>query len=712
MPETLKGRVSLADFQRDEDTFPDAALYAVSREGKVLHKAAIGKKGEFEIPDRVLEKAHRIYAGPDAEDFASVDTSRLASFRPRDFRELVLADGVLDIARRAWLRWLERRVCASGNVRHCFPYPWLVRELVLEAQPRLAIQAERNPEPSIPQAFLRAEEPRVASFDPGIFESLQLAHRCRTVCFGQVEVYRRVCCCRPILVHDPRIPGLLDGLQEWPEIPIPDDGDPPPLDELHFVVRGAIDERRRNAAQDLAALRRLSPQAQADYINVRPWLRCIGSCGRPVKVGQGAIHPDGTFNVCWNEPWILLAPFCHWEYAFVVKQVIDDEVVTIYDGLSANKWFRSRQDVELVSYHRRALACDDGGLEDDGTRHALLLRIGHRTDAHHLETPVPSGAESVQAPFGGFTEAQDWGLSVGYPYSASYANWGGTLGLYFFFSKGLRDLGIEKYRVRVVRANADGTPTGAPVTLDRPITWRRAQFGQSPPTEPFPLGPTGGLYTIPYWDDGPWIPGEFHAYLDTTDFANDRYMVLLDLFDGAGNRVTPDGGGGGGPQFVFKRWVSEAIRTDHAFDSMPYLFWWDNRRSTADIVDLRKNGLPSAEECQFIEGPGGTQISIGYRAFHPQERFQLHHNLSWYRGLSGTGGHFVLQNPNNVGVAGAEPSPPLSINHLLTHGGGMSSKCSFGLRLRTHVRTFDGTSTLNGLEGTDQGAFALENTSP
>lgn len=166
------------------------------------------------------------------------------------------------------------------------------------------------------------------------------------------------------------------------------------------------------------------------------------------------------------------------------------------------------------------------------------------------------------------------------------------------------------------------------------------------------------------------------------------------------------------PQIVFKRWVSEAVRTDHAFDSMPHLFWWDNRRSAADIVDLRKNGLPSAEECQFIEGPGGTQISIGYRAFHPQERFQLHHNLSWYRGLSGTGGSFVSQNPNNVGVAGAEPSPPLSVNHLLTHGGGMSSKCSFGLRLRTHVRTFDGTSTLNGLEGTDQGAFALENTSP
>lgn len=150
------------------------------------------------------------------------------------------------------------------------------------------------------------------------------------------------------------------------------------------------------------------------------------------------------------------------------------------------------------------------------------------------------------------------------------------------------------------------------------------------------------------------------------------------------------------------------MRTDHAFDSMPYLFWRDNRRSTADIVDLRKNGLPSAEECQFIEGPGGTQISIGYRAFHPQERFQLHHNLRWFRGLSGTGGYFVLQNPNNVGVAGAEPSPPLSINHLLTHGGGMSSKCSFGLWLRTRVRTFDGSDTLYGLEGTDQGAFALE----
>jgi hypothetical protein len=39
--------------------------------------------------------------------------------------------------------------------------------------------------------------------------------RCYPVCLGTVTVFRRTCCCWPLVIDDPRIPGLIRDLGRW-----------------------------------------------------------------------------------------------------------------------------------------------------------------------------------------------------------------------------------------------------------------------------------------------------------------------------------------------------------------------------------------------------------------------------------------------------------------------------------------------------------------
>jgi hypothetical protein len=144
-------------------------------------------------------------------------------------------------------------------------------------------------------------------------------------------------------------------------------------------------------------------------------------------------------------------------------------------------------------------------------------------------------------------------------------------------------------------------------------------------------------------------------------------------------------------------------------DAMPHLFWWDNRRSEAQITGIQGGANTGTAQCLFLEGPGNTPIRIQYRAYHPDERFQHSHVLHWWRGLGGSVQSWPLGTPaDNVGQPPQPPgqSDPRTIDELL----GPESACSFGLRLRTHVKTFNGSSTLDGLEDQDQAAFALSKT--
>lgn len=702
MPEDLKGKLSLSGFQPEQDTQPSAAIFAVDRQGEVIHRVQVAEDGSFELPARILKKSDRILVGPDVEDLRSIERDRLSVFRTEHARRLVAETGTLSIARQRWHSWFGVTRCADGSVRHCFPYPWLIRDLVAQTVALPEVQARRLT--SAPRASL-TEGGRLAQV--ATLALPYLPYRCRPVCEGLVEVYRRVCCCRPWVVYDPRFDALLERLEELvplpPRPPLPD---PPPFEELPFLRGGAIDPIALNARRDLDTLKRLSPQERLAYVQQRPYLHCFRSCFPATQVGQGFIQPDGTFNVCWKEPLILLLPGCRFEYAFVVKQVVNGQEVTIYDGPGANQWFDDPEGVLLTSYHPKAVDCDDSDLDDDGTRFAVLERIGD-TDSYNLDSPLPTSPTSVGAP------GVNGGLAFPVPGPATgllqNRNWGGTLPLYFFFSESLAGV-ATRYRVSVAPANPDGTAAAAPVPLADPVTWLRYEIPAPATitTVAVPLGPdANGTFQIPYFALGPWVGGRYHAYLDTTGFTQGRYLVILELFDNAGNLVTPTGSGN---QFTFRRWVAQnAPLVAVTEDAMPHIFWWDNRVSVAEIEGVQGGSNAGTPQCLFLEGSGATPIRVSYRAYHPEERFQLRHNLYWWRGLGGGLQSWPVPAPSaNVGQPPMAPglSDPRTIDQLL----GPESACSFGLRLRTHVKTFNGSGTLDGLEGEDQAAFALSKT--
>jgi hypothetical protein len=143
------------------------------------------------------------------------------------------------------------------------------------------------------------------------------------------------------------------------------------------------------------------------------------------------------------------------------------------------------------------------------------------------------------------------------------------------------------------------------------------------------------------------------------------------------------------------------------------MLWWDNRPAEAVIVDLRVGGSPSTSQCQFLEGPGSQTFSVGYRAYHPQEIFLLHHSLWWRRGLGGPLDYLVSASPSNAGYPPAGPlavSPAHTFIHLLTlpplPASGAPTRCTFSLHLRSYVKTTDGEGSLD-FGDYDYGSFAM-----
>ena len=461
MANPLKGTLSLADFRPDEDTRPKVAVFALDARGKVIERADVDERGRFELPGAAADKAARVVVGPADADLDTIPREQLATFRPATLRAVLDEGGVLDVSRANWLTWLNRRRCVSGSVRHCTPYPWVITDFLRHALEPATL--------ATPVTALRPAPARTTLIDPTRFQPTLdptlILRRCEPVCEGVVEVYERTCCCTPWIIRDPRIEELIarlkDLVRELP--PRPPRPDPPPIRELSFLKSGTVDPLRLNAARDLDALQKLEPAAQIEYINARPYLLCFRRCGEARKVAQGFLQPNGEFTICWLTPLVLLRLGCHLEYAFVVKQVIDGHEVTIYDGLAAGRWFHADDAIELVSYHPDAIGCDRPGIDDDGTKFAVLERIGD-TDSYHLDSPLPTGEHSVGMP------GPNGGLA--FPVAGDAAgqyrnrNWGGTLPLYFFFSESLKTV-ATRYRVSVVAANPNGTAAGTPQPLYR-----------------------------------------------------------------------------------------------------------------------------------------------------------------------------------------------------------------------------------------------------
>ena len=723
-----KARLRLQGMPADQEPGP-IEVAAFDRQGKRIAKSVVSGDGGFTISANALKKAHRIKIGPGGDDAQGAPASAFLTYRAVDFAA-VLDHGVIDIAEGIWTPWFPFVRCVSGSVLRCRRSWWWYQDLHLAALQTTRVGA-------IASSSVR--EATIAGISTGnrlipgldIDDLIRWPVRCTKICLGTVEVYRRVCCCEPWVIFDPRLHELIEELEEIvgglppiPDGPVPPGPgpDPLPIRDAYFPG-GAMDERALRAKQDLHALRTLSPGAIAEYVNVRPYLVCRRySCSTPVKVAEGTIGPDGRFNICWRSFPTLLRPGCHEEFAYKVKQKFGPFTITIYDGIAADQWYRANEEPVLRSFHPWAVACRDNG--GDGDAFVYLDVIGD-TGSEHLATPTADSAVSVTAPAANSGVVFPAGGPAGGV--GEDRNWGGTLKLQIMFSESMRTIGAKYYRVSVVEADGNGDPTGQRHTITdvRPWTKAVAVVG-GVDIVPVGLGPhTAGihndLFEIPF--DGAlgagedWEADQYHAYLDTNDSRwNDptvRHLLTIEVFDAAGGRLRPNGtpatglpGGETDAAFTFRRKYQAIGSTDMVpFGALTHMFWWDNRDVVATIEDLRMNGLTSSDVCQFLTGDSTSTFGIGYRAYHPEELFQRDHRITWKKGLSGGTGVLLPATHANMGVPPGPPaaSPTATFGVML----GSDSKCAFSVFLTTVNKRTDGDD-LGYSQRTDSAAFALD----
>lgn len=721
---------------KGDQEFPRVAVTAVSRDMKPLHVANVDDTGNFSLPNEVLKNAHRILIGPSEEAAETIDQSTVVRYRPTQFGELTRR-GALNIPARIWERWHFQILCVTGTVRLCRRPPWWYHEMLdLSVQPTVEI---RRVSSSLSRTALAIGE-RVGRFEPArsLDELLVLPFRCETICNGLVEVYRRTCCCRPWIIDDPRLTDVIRNLEvvvrKTPKIPpIPNPPDPPRDIQQFFFKNGSLDEFTLNAHRDLSALRTLSKTEVVEYVNARRYLFCGHfTCSKPVKVAQGNINPDGRFQICWIDFPRPLGPLCHEEYAYKVKQTIFGQPCTVYNGVAANIWFDRDDDARLTTYNEHAFACRDNG--EPGTGAFVYLDLIGSTESFHLKTPDSTGWDSVAAPEyndGLAFPADDPADAIG---ANLDRNWGGTLNLNYMFSEDMASVGARYYRISVTAADENGDPIGERHYLTEGLSWKKAVLTPSGvdivPVNmgPFTRGTEGNLFSIPYDAENDWNAGQFHGRINTNDpdwsDPTVRHLVTLEVFDEDGHRLRPTGAPAVGlpatelpADFTFRRRTQDEGSTDNVpFAALTHMFWWDNRSLEAEIVGLNRDGVESNSECQFLEGSASTNFGISYRAYHPNEMFQLSHSIRWRRGLGSFAdsvGFLLPSSSDNVGQPPADPgdSPTNTFGQML----GIASvparrKCAFTVFLNIGSKITDGGG-LNGQTRQDTAAFALEITS-
>lgn len=744
-------RLELVGFRKGEER-PGIVVQTLDRKNTVTHSQDVKEDGSFTIPADVLKGAHRVVVG--ATDDRGGVLEGASRFRASEFAE-VTKGGNLAIAEGIWGGWFFHWHCVSGSVRLCRRRPWWYEALIEAAITPSRFQAKFVAETETPGSrFGRLSTlPKIRGVSPSVNDLIIWPYRCHVVCLGTVEVYRRTCCCWPLVIDDWRIDDLIRDLEIIVER-LPKFPPPPPPDPLEtpFFKGGALNELVLNAPNDLRVLRSAPRDQAAQYINSRAYLiKRLCSCSTPAKVATGTINPDGTFNICWLGPIQFLRSNCYTEYSHVVKQTIGGSTTTIYDGVAAGAWFAAGEDALLTSYNASTFTCDETGT-GDGDAFVLLDLIGD-TESHDLTTPTSTGWDRVAAP------TNTSGLLFPNPGAFGHLrNLGGGLELTLRFSEGMKDpaVGAHYYRVSITRADVNGNPVGPRYyygqgldNANDSLTWTKVVGADVVPDNLGPQPPVGAnaeqyLYRIPYNDEA-WIGQvRYHALLNTLFAAINvpaegdltapasNHLITVEVFNAAGERLRPLGTPASGQPgtetakaFKFRRWFQPggSIGDDTVevpFAALTHLFCWDNRKPEADITRLVKNGIPSDAECQFLVGTSSSTFGIEYRAYVPDERFQYAHGISWIRGLNASvanGGVGTLPTPLSPTNVGVPNNPPLNsgtntFQQMLTRINPDSSvtvleRCSFAVTLTTHSKTTNGES-FNYPFDSETAAFALE----
>jgi len=665
------------------------AVYTVDAAGKVLSKTAVSDKGDFDLTPEAVSKASRVVVARAAEGTDPPDLTNAVSFHAFEVSERLKAGEALEIGPNAIGVLFPPLRCADGTVRHCFPFPLAVQNVVAELKQNALSKLTDAFSTASAASSASAGVAAKASIGSAALTPYPIVPRCRPVCDGVVEVWRRTCCCTPIIYLDPRIELLKNRLREIvtqvPKFrrPIPEP-DPGPIEQA-ILENGTLDQLKINASADLQALSSLQPADQIPYINARPYLfHLCCHCGPAQRVTQGYLRPDGTFHICFREfrPRI----FCWNSYAFVVKQIINGVTVTIYNGVASNAWFGDISDVDLVTYNPHTINCR----ETDPTvnPNAVFLQDIGLTPAWRLGKPT-SGIN----PAGPYAPVFTDGLinPGGVGASPANRNLGGTLRLRFFISESLRGT-AKYYRLsHVPSTNLAATPVVLPS-----MTWNYVEIvGSSVNVVPYALGTRGDLSEIPYWHDRAWMSGQYHAEFDTTGLGPGWYVLILELFDAAGNLI-PAG-------INFVNW-----NTPTTTDPVPYAkllepLYIDNRSCYGDINRVTAPASTGSDpDCLYLVGGAGQDVSFEYNAGFPDPNFLWGYSFWVHRGLSGANRYLI--------PPGGTTNSALPWDYVHSTIGTLlegHQKCALAANLHVSAKTTDGIYNLTA-DASDQIAFSLE----
>lgn len=415
------------------------------------------------------------------------------------------------------------------------------------------------------------------------------------------------------------------------------------------------------------------------------------------------------------------------------RQWQDGQWVYIYDGSQKHEYFDDGAFADLETPFGRVCGQEDPGVENDRP-FVMLQNIGGTSSSQlhsHWLGKNSTGTDLTQTSDDGMALPPVNG-GLAHPSSSNGKGvlvnrpWGENLALLLYFHPGLKALDAHYYRMSVVKADTNGQPlAGAvPVPLTNPLSWLKFVWisgqweiaGESlgPDTKVVGGQTVNGLYKIPYSTDALWLGGQVHGVW-ATGTESHRFLLYVEVFDSTGNRLTPAAN-----NFDFLRRLAVTGPDSTAkvpFAQLAHYFWIDNRPTVADIVDLRKDGIPNTEECQFMTGTKTTKFSVGFRAYHrttnsatPPETFMHYYRLRWQRGLGNpymtfeTGGE---NQPSTLNLGLPAESGKLSFETMLGTPD-VGAKCTFSVQLAAYAKHTNGSRRLHEYDRYDTAAFALE----
>ena len=438
-----------------------------------------------------------------------------------------------------------------------------------------------------------------------------------------------------------------------------------------------------------------------------PWIYWIWWpwCYSWEKIGTAELQPDGSFS---ETIWISVCDKDTPDLWFVVRQEIsgvDRVIYASYPVPCHTYWNHPSGDpVHLVVTDPDAITCYQNPSVNKPGLYVMPLGIGWDGWYEIQQAHIKPG--DLLDPDRGLYGGMD-------PY-------GTELDIQMQFHDGLIGSGVKYYRWSYMReSDADWDIDG--VQIDTPIVHRYLiiiggkPFIKSKTLGPDSVGSEGNLFEIPDptldWVIINRYDRRFAGW-DTKSLSDGKYKLRLEMFDGAGNKVTNPVAKG----FKYFLPLSGPVGDVWPVDDNPHIepdgsiilrVHIDNQDTVSQINSVGLGGGTFTGECQFLEYTNKTtdEVEINYLAYHPNG-FLSSYGLSIKRGKSGTG----VASYSDTTPA----TPPSGITKSFKVGDLLGSypRCAFAVELHTYPRTRDGYSRIRAYEDHATAAFALIEASP